>query len=80
MQRTKLKATKISGGFSLQLIGDDDRDLGVVANCLESLDVEMEDGSTLPLYEALVVMIQSRVTGFVVLTEPAQRHGEEWLQ
>lgn len=74
----KLKATTIEGGFALSLMGD-----GCLGEALnadpESVVVEM-DGRTLRLYEALVVMIQSRVIGFVVLTEqPARQRPKEWL-
>ena len=53
----------------------------------ESVEVEMEDGRTLHLYDALLTMIESRVTGFIILTERLRtaqsggdgRQGEEWL-
>lgn len=68
----RLKATPIEGGFALRLMGD-----GCLGKALnhadpESVVVEMMDGRTLRLYEALVAMIQSRVLGFVVLTEPVR--------
>ncbi len=64
--RWRLKATKIEGGFALRLIGDGD--LGEALDDVDALAVEMEDGSTLPLYDALLAMIDSRITGFIVLT------------
>ena len=75
----KLKATPIEGGFALRLMGD-----GCLGEALngadpESVVVEMMDGQTLHLYEALLAMIQSRVIAFVVLTEPVRQRPEEWL-
>lgn len=75
----KLKATPVEGGFALRLMGD-----GCLGKALnnadpESVVVEMMDGQTLRLYEALVTMIQSRVVAFVVLTEPVQNPKGEWL-
>ncbi len=60
--RWRLKATKIEGGFALRLIGDGD--LGEALDDVDALAVEMEDGSTLPLYDALLAMIDCRITGF----------------
>ena len=65
--RWRLKATTIEGGFALRLIGDGD--LGEAFDDADSVAVEMEDGRSLRLYDALVAMIDGRVTGFIVLTQ-----------
>lgn len=88
-QRWRLKVTTITGGFALSLIGDGG-DVGVALNDalndVETVEVVMEDGRILPLFDAVLAMIKSRVVGFVVLTDQhAGQHagdaeqGKEWL-
>ena len=79
MEPLRLKATPTDGGFALRLTGEGD--LGEELFHAGSVVVEMEDGRTLFLYEALVTLIQSRVTGLIVLTDPSVgRQGTgEWL-
>ncbi len=66
----RVEATKIRGGFALRLIGEGD--LGKVLNDDAAIVVEMGRGRTLPLYEALLELINSRVLGFIVLMEQEQ--------
>ncbi len=83
--RWRLKADAIEGGFTLRLIGDGD--LGEALDDAGAVAVEMEDGRTLGLYEALSVLIEGRVTDFIVLitkrfgVKPPidRRQGEELL-
>ncbi len=63
--RWRLKATTIEGGFTLRLIGDGD--LGEALDDAEAVAVEMEDGRTLSLEEAILQLIEGRVTEFIVL-------------
>ncbi len=85
MARWKLKATTIDGGFALRLIGNGD--LGEAFDDAEAVEVVMEDGRILPLYDAVLAMISGRVIGFIVLTERPrieqpvddERQAEEWL-
>ncbi len=75
MPRWKLNATSFRGGFALQLMGDGDQldgDLGRALHDADAVDVEMKDGRSLPLFHAVLELINARrVIGFVVLIEQA---------
>lgn len=80
--RWRLKATTVTGGFALRLIGDGD--LGEALDDAEAVEVVMGDGRSLPLYDAVLELISTRVIGFIVLTEQTEVSGEgqqagEWL-
>ncbi len=83
--RWRLKVTTVTGGFALRLIGDGD--LGEALDDADAAEVVMDDGRCLPLYDAVLELINARVIGFIVLTERPrieqpvddERQAEEWL-
>ncbi len=67
LPRWRIQAITIRGGIALRLVGEGD--LGKALNDADAVVVEMRDGRTLPLYDALLELINSRVLGFIVLME-----------
>ena len=64
----RLQATSIEGGFVFHLVGTGD--LGQALT--EDVVVELEDGTPLGLFDAVLELLRGRtVAGIVVLTDPA---------
>lgn len=67
----RLKATKITGGFVLQLVEEGDRDLGETffdaMSDPNAVVVDVGDGRQLPLMEAMIELIDGTISGFAIL-------------